>query len=311
MTATSGIGPLGKHYNPPRVNELNPSRQRVDNLCTIIFPERSHKESIHNPIAEERRYIYPFPRCRAVIRFTSDEVRQATLKNIKMIEHKDEKLKLLEEALSQGNWDHPIFNLTNETLKDTLLLEFPLIALYGVRHCKISRDDYFLIQSYYGLRTQYRKEDIQGHVIFNSDGSVNETTKDLLKNILPPHHSPFYASPEFSKNIINRLTLNITNHENRHQFVIFSVVDPNIQSYVYINQTIWQFFYMAGYGHFENDVSHVKHCVEVFNLSEQLLRLYRNDGFIKGKIHFLEDRIINISTLEIFKHTRVNSKTKD
>ncbi|MES2344766.1 MAG: hypothetical protein V4494_02350 [Chlamydiota bacterium] len=302
MTTTVPISPTRPIHISLNANQCIRSQLPIESLCTIVF-QKTPKELCYS----ENPFIYPFPRCRSVIEFTSEKARQTTLNNIKKIENKTEKLDRLEEAIRQGNFNDPIFNLTNENL-DGLeghpLLEFPFVALYGLRHLELTVDDYSLIQSYYGLRTKYTQENIQAHLLIHQDNTVNEQTKEMLRRMLLQGNELSGAYLQVFNNKIERLVQYIrADNLNKHQLVFFSVTDPEIHNYTYISKSIWTCFELVAFTHFDNKQSFASPSIEILNLAEKILRLYPHDGFIRAETTFMEDDSIrNKSTLEVFKY---------
>ncbi|MES2344994.1 MAG: hypothetical protein V4494_03540 [Chlamydiota bacterium] len=85
------------------------------------------------------------------------------------------KITALKTAIKNQNWDHDIFTLTNVNLKniqENNALEFPFIALAGLKCNQISEEEFFIILCYYGLRCIHEKQEIIAHPLFNTNTHI-------------------------------------------------------------------------------------------------------------------------------------------
>jgi hypothetical protein len=179
----------------------------------------------------------------SVLEYTSEEMRELTAININKIKDIQHKLSALKNAVIKMCWNDSLFDVTNdefEGIQQGEHFEFPFIALYGLEKGEISHEEFFLIECYYGLRTQFKKEEIFIHPILNKNGSINLKTEKLMKECLlredlcprfflkfTPDEGLIYQALQFSEEKFQKLIDELEDQKNSHEMIIFSTREIN------------------------------------------------------------------------------------
>jgi hypothetical protein len=192
----------------------------------------------------------------SIIEFASEKVMEDTEANLHCIENKEEKATALKKAVRAGRWDDPLFERTNASfigIQRGDFFEFPFIALYGLRRKAISYQDFFTIQCYYGLRTQFAKVEIHFHRIFKKNRAINKNTQKLLTECLCTHLKKCDKNLNFSKDQFQRFLFLLQQHRYPHELTLFSVKEQPL-SKMLKTETIWdQFRYEYDISVFSNN----------------------------------------------------------
>ncbi|MES2344464.1 MAG: hypothetical protein V4494_00800 [Chlamydiota bacterium] len=260
-------------------------------------------------ISSPREITVSFPKSRfliqsadyqSVMEFTKGSMRRLTQANIDKIKNIDKKLCLLKDAVKNQRWTDSLFDVTNiefEGIEHGEYFEFPFVALYGLEKGIISHEEFFLIQSYYGLRAQFNKEDIAVHSIFDETGSINKEIEKRLRECLC--ENLFFGEGPNDEEEVGRTSLNFSEEKfqefleklksqpNLHEMILFSIPQKEAKMNEEEAPTVWEAIRgQVGFRVFCNETTQYVPSLGTYTLFLRTLYPHSQDVQLKVRIDF-------------------------